>query len=168
MVGALTDLIVDGRVNTYRLQRNMVSGAIVGGAVGAAAGHQADQQEQKAKSRQQPSASLSNEETFKKQIGEKNYIALEYLISCNHKEAYRMTLQSSKSSQLDYELTAYAIQALIDRDRNNTSGETTALKRYIAKDKQIDSMDVAKNELGKLHAELQDERRIRGRNISCQ
>ena len=41
-VGAVTDLIVDGEVNSYRLTRNMVGGAVAGGTAGAIVGHQQD------------------------------------------------------------------------------------------------------------------------------
>jgi len=167
MVGALTDLIVDGRVNPYRLQRNMVGGAIVGGAAGAAAGHNVDEKEKQAARNNEIKASDKNEK-FRKKIGDTNYKALESLIFCHHEEAFRLTLKSVNSSQADHELAAYVIQALIDKDRNNSSGVKHALEAFIAKDEQIKSIDAASRELDKLYLQLQDERRIDGKNPTCQ
>ncbi len=166
MVGALTDLIVDGEIDPYRLQRNMVSGAIVGGAAGAVAGHQVDKQAEKAAAKPEP-ASSSEDEDLKNMIGATNYQALGQLISCQHDEAFRLTLESARSSDLDHELAAYAIEALIDTDRGNEEGKVRALEAFIAKDDKIRSLEVAERELKKLYERLQDERRIRGKSMTC-
>ncbi|NOR57494.1 MAG: hypothetical protein GQ474_03115 [Sulfurimonas sp.] len=168
MVGALTDLIIDGKVNPQRLQRNLVSGAIAGGATGAIIGQNEENKSKKKEIASEPVTDHDDEEKLKKKIGDDNYVGLEYLISCKHSDSYRMALKASKSSNITYELTAYALQALVDRDRNNASGETHALESFIAKDEKITSIDVARGELDKLYEQLQDERRIRGQNVSCQ
>lgn len=162
LVGALTDLIVDGRVDPYRLKRNIVAGALVGGTAGVIVGDN----EHKKNKKQTPD--IDKHEILKNKIGANNYTGLKYLILCKHNEAYRITLEHSKSSKLDYKLYAYVLQALIDKDRNNIAGMTNSLKNFIAVDKEISSMDIAKTELDKLYLKLQDERRILGQDISCQ
>lgn len=163
MVGALTDLIVDGKVNPYRLKRNVVSGAIAGGMTGAAAGHQAEQRQQTAKA--EPTSSGNNR--LRKRIGEQNYHALELLVHCQHKEAYALALKSAKSDMLNYELGAYAVQALIDKDRGNSEGVQRAIEAFIAKDDKITTVSKAREELDKVYQSLQDERRIEGLNPNC-
>lgn len=166
LIGALTDLVIDGQVNPQRLQRNLVSGAIAGGATGAIIGENENQKMKQQQQNQEAAPVVTGDDKLKKKIGGDNYAGLEYLISCKHTEAYRMTLKSAKSSKPNYELSAYVIQALIDRDRNNTSGETRALESFITKDEKINSVDVARGELDKLYEQLQDERRIRGESVT--
>ncbi|NOQ30936.1 MAG: hypothetical protein GQ570_07415 [Helicobacteraceae bacterium] len=161
LVGALTDLIINGQVNPARLQRNMVSGAIAGGATGAIVGSHSNKVEKVAKKES------NSDKALKSEIGKTNYVGLEYLVNCKHEDAYRMAIESTKSSNIDYKLSGYALQALTDKDRSNESGMLQAMNSFIKLDKQITTLDVAKTELNKLYVKLQDERRILGQSTTC-
>jgi len=161
-VGALTDLVVDGRVNTYRLQRNLVGGAIAGGAAGAFAGSAKDRAVAQREPTRPQAASPDADAELISQIGKDNYEALVDLLNSRHETAYRKTLISAKSDNKPYRLSALAIQALIDRDRNDEAGMVASLQQFVAEDDEIKDFDEAKGELEVLHQELLDERRIRG------
>jgi hypothetical protein len=168
-VGALTDLIVDGRVNTYRLQRNMVSGAIAGGATGAAVGAQQDRQQAAQKqarreqaARQQAQDEQTSERELVKRIGKDNYRALEDLIHFRHKDAFARTLKSTRSKNTSYQAAGYAIQALVDNDRGNADGVAEALEKFLGVSDEVDSMKEAQKGLKDLAQGLHDERRVQG------
>ena len=158
-IGAATDLIIDGRVNPDRLARNAVGGAIGGGMAGAAVGHQQDVQA--AQKAAQASAQAGDAELQKK-IGKMNYRALVALVNKQHAEAYRDTIDATRSKERDVKAAAYGIQALIDLDRGNAEGVSEALASFIAIDDEVDDIKAARAGLDQLHKELQQERRIQG------
>ena len=78
-VGAVTDLIVDGKVNSYRLSRNMVGGAVAGGVAGGVAGHKKAKAEEAARAKQEqqvPSGLAELEQT----VGSDNMRSLQNLL----------------------------------------------------------------------------------------
>jgi hypothetical protein len=160
LVGALTDLIVDGRVNTYRLQRNVVGGAIAGGAAGAAVGHRQDAAKAQAQQRQAPPD--PPDKALIKEIGKDNYKALTDLVYYRHEDAYARTLKSVRSRNEDHQAAGYAIQALIDEDRNNPEGVMDAIEEFLKVSTEVQDMKEARKGLEDLTRELADERRVKG------
>ena len=78
------------------------------------------------KKTKQKATSKTKDKALITKIGDENYAGLKLLISCKHNEAYGLTLVTSKSSNLDYQLAAYILQALKDKDRNNVTGITNS------------------------------------------
>jgi len=156
-VGAMTDLILDGKVNTDRLARNATSGAIAGGMAGAAVGHNQDVKEEAA-------ARKKAQADFKAKIGSDNYSALDNLINCRHATAYRKATEASKSRNKEVQEAAYVIQALVDTDRGNKEQADAALKQFISVNDKTSKSD-AKKGLKELMKVLKEERKSQG--ISC-
>ncbi len=162
-IGAATDLILDGKVNTDRLARNAVGGAIGGGMAGTAVGYQQDvkAEQQVAQKAAQTTAEAKGVE-LQKTIGKSNYSALVALLNKQHSDAYRYTLESTSSKKSDVKAAAYGIQALIDMDRGNADGVTEALTSFIGLEDQTDDLPTARKDLDLLYKELQQERKIQG------
>ena len=154
LLGALTDLIVDGEVNTYRLQRNLVGGALAGGVAGAAHGSRVE-----AAQAAQQSTAVSTEKI--PDIGADNMAALEALITYQHQAAYTKALKTSRSQNRNEKEAGLAIRALIDADRGNGDASREALQEFVAFDGKITASGAATG-LKELQRELADERKIRG------
>ena len=157
-VGAMTDLILDGKVNTDRLARNATSGAIAGGMAGAAVGHNQDVKETAA-------AKKKAQADFKAKIGNDNYSALSDLLNCRHATAYRKATKATGSRKQDVKEAAFVIQALVDTDRGDSKQAEEALKQFMALNDDTTKRD-AKAGLKELHRAIQDERKAQG--ISCE
>ncbi|MBY6196265.1 hypothetical protein [Vibrio hangzhouensis] len=162
MLGALTDLIVDGEVNTYRLSRNVTAGALAGGAAGAIDGYSKDQQ-QEAQQKQSQSAPAKPALEF----GPEVETSLNALISCQHDDAYRAALAAEGASQESYREAGIVMQALIDFDRNNTGGVERAIDKFVKLNTSVNDPQQAKVQLESLHKELQQERQIAGLAPNC-
>lgn len=156
-LGAVTDLIVDGSVNTDRLERNLVSGALAGGTAGAVAGARKDQQQAAAKP---PKPTEPDQEMIKK-IGNKNHDALVSLINYRHEDAYRMAVKGGDTKNQEHQEASYAIRALIDKDRGNADGMADALNSFVELDGDVGQADAQKG-LNDLHQGLEDERKAQG------
>jgi len=155
-VGALTDIVLDGKINSSTLTRNLVSGSIAGATTGAIVGSKSKKETKKVESK--PKEELM----YKEKIGSENYTALKYLVECKYNESYRTTIKTENSSNKDYKLAAYAIQALNDKDRKNDIGVSQAISKFISLSDKIKTTDTAKIELDKLYSRLLNERRVRG------
>jgi hypothetical protein len=167
LVGALTDLIVDGEVDTYRLSRNMVGGAIAGGATGAIVGSRVENDKNKDIAIEKNKKSNTQDAQLRNEIGTKNYQALELLVTCKHSDAYTLAIKEENSSNKEYKLAAIALEALIDKDRGNSDGVKSATQRYIALDDKIKNEKDATVELDKLYEKLKEQRRIQGMAQTC-
>ena len=175
LVGAMTDLIVDGRVNTYRLSRNMVGGAIAGGIAGGIAGSQqeaAAREKAGARKTEQTSVPATDKseaeiEALAKQIGPDNLNALKALVQCRHEDAFRTALQTSGSDNTDFREAGLIIQALVDRDRGNTAGVDRILPEVIAMNDELGDMATAQLGLEDIYNVLQDERKVQGLDVTC-
>jgi hypothetical protein len=167
LVGALTDLIVDGKVDTYRLSRNMVGGAIAGGATGAIVGSRVENDKNKDIKIEKNNTPNTQDEKLKSEIGAKNYQALELLVTCKHSDAYTLAIKEENSSNKEHKLAAIALEALIDKDRGNSDGVKSATKRYISLDDKIKNEKDANTELDKLYEKLKEQRRIQGISQTC-
>lgn len=164
MLGALTDLIVDGEVNTYRLSRNVTAGALAGGAAGAVDGYAKDQQAEPTQAKQNtPPAPAKPALEFGPDV-EGSVTAL---IACQHDDAYRSALRAEQASQQSYQEAGVAMQALIDYDRDNTEGVDRAVSKYVKLSSSMSDVDQAKTQLEALHKELQQERQIAGTAPNC-
>lgn len=174
-VGAMTDLIVDGRVNTYRLSRNLVGGAIAGGVAGGMAGAQKEEATEKKAAAQQASYAAAPDkdvtdaeiEALIKEIGPDNVDALKALVLCRHEEAFHIALKTSRSEDPDYREAGLIIQALTDRDRDNTAGIERVLPEVVALNGNIEDVEAAKQGLEDIYNVLIDERKIQGLNPVC-
>ena len=172
-VGAMTDLIVDGRVDTYRLKRNAVGGAVAGGTAGAIAGHQQDKADvQKAEAAEQAvtsgaAATDSERQALQQKIGKENTQALQALVQCRHEEAYRIGLGTARSDNTDHKEAGLIIQALVDRDRGNMDGANRVLPEIVEMNKKLADLTDAQKGLENLHQILVDERKVQGINPSC-
>ncbi|WP_455755999.1 hypothetical protein [Sulfurimonas sp.] len=155
-VGALTDIVLDGKINSSTLTRNLVSGAIAGATTGAIVGSNSKKETKKVESK--PTEELM----YKEKIGSENYTALNHLVECRNNVSYRITIKTESSQNKDYKLAAYAIQALNDKDRKNEIGITQSINKFIALSDKIRTKDTAKIELDKLYSKLLNERRVRG------
>jgi hypothetical protein len=183
LLGAVTDLIVDGRVNTYRLERNLVSGAIAGGVAGAAVGHQQDvAQARRVETETAVRAGTAPQpvvmaETVKAQtvaearrpdrelvdqIGKDNYQALTELLYYRHEDAYRQTLNSVKSSNQEHREAGYVIQAMIDDDRGNPAGVEQAVARFLEINETVGGAKEVQEGLEALGEALDEERKVKG------
>ncbi len=175
-IGAMTDLIVDGRVNTYRLSRNMVGGAIAGGIAGGVAGSQAEKTAvEKANAREmektlilETEESDDEAESLEKSIGPDNVNALKSLVQCRHEDAFRKALQTARSENPEYREAGLIVQALVDRDRGNTAGVDRVLPEVISMNDELEDMTSARQGLDSIYIILQDERRIQGLDVACQ
>lgn len=156
-VGAMTDLILDGKVNADRLARNATSGAIAGGMAGAAVGHSRDVKEEAA-------AKKKAEAEFKARVGRENYSALTDLVNCRHATAYRKATEAAKSRKQSVKEAAYVIQALVDTDLGDMAQAQAALNQFIDIQRETSKAE-AKKGLKELMKVLQDERKQQG--ISC-
>ena len=167
-VGALTDLIVDGHVNPYRLERNAVAGAIVGGAAGAAQGHAKDKSERdRATMKTVAAEQMRDEQELIAEIGADNFRGLEALVTCQHKDAYRLALKAIESDKPQFKEAGYVVQALVDKDRGNDHGADRSLSEFLAiTDLELDQ-ETAKKELDVLMGELLVERRVQGIAPQC-
>ncbi len=174
-IGAMTDLIVDGRVNTYRLSRNMVGGAIAGGIAGGVAGSQAEEAAvEKATAREmertpilETEESADEAESLEKSIGRENVNALKALVQCRHEDAFRKALQTSRSENPEYREAGLIVQALVDRDRGNSAGVDRVLSEVIAMNDKLEDITSARQGLDDIYIILQDERRIQGLDVAC-
>lgn len=163
-VGATTDLILHGKVNTDTLARNATSGAIAGGMAGGTYGHQKNKAE-KAKNKLAQAPSKADEEATKlltNKIGKDNVKALEDLMYSNYEDAYKKTLKSVNSKNQDYQETGYIVQALIDTDRKNPKGVDAALTEFVAINDKVDNLKDAKKALNDLYKQLLNMRKIKG------
>lgn len=171
LVGAMTDLIVDSRVITYRLSRNMVGGAIAGGIVGSqqevAAREKAGTRKTEQTSVPATDKSEAEIEALAKQIGPDNLNALKALVQCRHEDAFRTALQTSGSDNTDYREAGLIIQALVDRDRGNTAGVDRILPEVIAMNDELGDMATAQLGLEDIYNVLQDERKVQGLDVTC-
>lgn len=167
-VGALTDLIIDGKVDPRRLQRNAVSGGIVGGAGGAAVGYQKDKAEEKEEKLKQSNVTKSEATKLREQIGDDNFKGVKYLIACDHESAFRLTIQTVKSEKLNYRKAGVVLQALIDKDRGNEDGVNRSINQYLELAENTDlNTSTASKELGHLYSQLVDERKVKGISPTC-
>ena len=162
LLGAVTDLIVDGEVNTYQLQRNMVSGALAGGTAGAVVGHQKYKTEEQVKAASTPPPPPAAEKDLVKKVGKDNYRALEDLVHYRHADAYKSATKAVKSNNQTYQEAGYAIQALVDLDRDNTDGMQEAISQLLQLDGAVKDAKAAEKGLKALQGELQDERKAQG------
>ena len=163
-VGATTDLILHGEVNTDTLARNATSGAIAGGMAGGAYGHQKNKAEQK-QNKPAPTVSKADEEATKlltEKIGKDNIKALEALLYSNYEDAYKKTLKSIKSKNDNYRDAGYAIQALIDTDRKNKKGVEESLNKFVEFNDKVDNIKDAQKGLDKLYDNFLDMRKVKG------
>ena len=163
-VGATTDLLLHGEVNTDTLARNATSGAIAGGMAGGAYGHQKNKAEQK-QNKPTPTISKADEEATKllaEKIGKDNVKALESLLYSNYEDAYKKTLKSIKSKNQDYQEAGYVVQALIDTDRKNEKGVDAALTEFVALNDKADSLKDAQKGLKDLYKQLLNMRKVKG------
>lgn len=170
LLGAVTDLIVDGRVNTHRLERNLVAGAVAGGVAGGVQGSQQAKQEKTIQDQAQkkPQAAQDQEiAALEKEIGSDNVQGLVHLINCDHKKAFAMGLKTEKSSNMNIAEAGVILQILTDKDRGNAQGVSLGIKSFLEKNDQIDSEDIARQELEKLMTALINERKIQGVNLKC-
>lgn len=165
LVGAVTDLIIDGRVNTHRLERNIVGGAVAGGIAGGVAGHSKD----KAEKQQNESSAPPSDDYAKleKEIGPRNIAGLERLINCSHKEAFAVGLETEKSDKPAYSEAGLILQILVDHDRNNQERVASGITRLLQVNDKIGDKETAMKELEALSSALKDERKIHGRNPDC-
>ncbi|MGX9522382.1 hypothetical protein ACWX0P_26805 [Vibrio mediterranei] len=161
MLGALTDLIVDGEVDTYRLSRNVTAGALVGGTAGAVDGYAKDQQQEA----QQQKATAPAKPSL--DFGPDIDASVNALISCQHDNAYRSALAAESASQESYKEAGVAMQALIDFDRHNTEGVDRAVSKFVKMSSSINDPAVAQTQLEAFHKELQQEREIAGLSPNC-
>ena len=161
-LGAVTDLIVDGRVDTYRLQRNLVGGAVAGGAAGAAMGHQKDLAETQQKQAQAARAERGEQADLAREIGHRNVDALIDLLNYRHEKAFSKALKTSKSGSLKQREAGLVIQALVDADRGNEAGAREAVEAFVELNEDTDDVTEAMAGLKELQAGLQDERKIKG------
>jgi len=164
-VGAMTDLILDGKVNTDRLARNATSGAIAGSMAGAAVGHNQDIKEEQAARKVEAEARRKAQADFKAKIGSDNYSALTDLLNCRHSTAYRKAAKAADSRNKDVQEAAYVIQALVDTERGNREQAQEALKQFVAINDNTSKSDAQKGLKALLKA-LGDERKAQG--ISCE
>ncbi len=165
LVGAVTDLIIDGRVNTHRLERNIVGGAVAGGIAGGVAGHAKDKAEKEQKESSAPPS--DDYAALEKEIGPQNIAGLEQLINCRHKEAFALGLETEKSDNPSYSEAGLILQILVDHDRNNREGVTSGITRLGQVNDKIGNKETAMKELDALSSALQDERKIQGHNPIC-
>lgn len=172
-VGAVTDLIVDGEVNSYRLTRNMVGGAVAGGTAGAIVGHQQDKadtaQDKAAEQAVAAGATATDAETeaLKKKIGPDNVRGLKQLLLCKHEEAYRIGLSTARSDNPNYKETGLVLQALVDKDRGNMDGANRVLPAIVEMNDKLDDLSAAQKGLEDLHQMLVDERSVQGMSPTC-
>ena len=172
-VGAMTDLIVDGEVITYRLARNAVGGAVAGGTAGAVVGHQqdkADAEQEKAAEQAVASGSAATDAelaALKKKIGPDNVKGLQQLMLCQHEEAYRTGLGTARSDNPDYKETGLVLQAMVDRDRGNMDGVNQILPEIVKMNDKLADLAAAQKGLEDLHQMLVDERKIQGKSPTC-
>ena len=166
-VGGMTDLILDGKINTSTMARNATSGAIAGGMAGAAYGHQQDKQQDKqqkvaASDKTSVTENSNTDKQLKKRIGSNNFDALVDLAYKRHESAYKKTLKSVKSKNKDYQEAGYIIQALIDKDRNNAKGVEESLNKFVELNKEKGDIKEAQKGLNKLYGELLNIRKVKG------
>lgn len=163
-VGATTDLILHGEVNTDTLARNATSGAIAGGMAGGAYGHKKDKADKKSKQKApEPSkADIEATKLLTEKIGKINMDALDKLLYSNYEEAYKKTLKSVKSSNKNYSEAGYVIQALIDTDRKNQKSVDESLNNFIASNGKIDNLKDAQKGLKSIYKQLENMRKVKG------
>jgi hypothetical protein len=162
-LGAVTDLIVDGRVNTYRLERNLVGGAVAGGVAGAAAGHQQDvRAEQQRRAQAAAAADREPDRELVAKIGKDNYAALGALLNYRHEEAYRRALKATRSKNRAYQESGYVIQALVDKDRGHADGVQEAVTQFLDLNDTVKGEQEARKGLDDLYQLLEDERKVKG------
>lgn len=174
-VGAMTDLIIDGKVDTDRLARNAVAGAVAGGTAGAVAGYQKDKASEKAaesgdaKAEPQAVASTSDVkgEDLKQRIGAQNVSGLEMLVACRHADAYRTGQQTARADNTSYRDAGLILQALVDHDRGNSDGVARILPVIVEKIEKVTDQTSAEKGLSELQQMLDDERSAQGLNPSC-
>ncbi len=169
LVGAITDLIIDGRVNTHRLERNIVGGAVAGGVVGGVAGHSMDKAEkqQKESAAAAPFSHEDNYSKLEKEIGPRNIEGLERLINCGHKEAFAVGMETQKSDNPAYSEAGLILQILVDHDRNNQEGVVSGITHLVQVNDKIGDKETAIKELEALSSALKDERKIQGLTPDC-
>ncbi|MFA0441382.1 hypothetical protein BCU70_10235 [Vibrio sp. 10N.286.49.C2] len=165
MLGALTDLIVDGEVDTYRLSRNVTAGALAGGTAGAVDGYSKDQQEEAKQAAQTVKPTKPTKPTL--DFGPDVDASVNALVSCQYDAAFRSAIAAEKASQQSYQEAGIAMQALIDYDRNNASGVDVAVNKFVKISSSVDNADDAKTQLASLHQELLQERQIAGKPAKC-
>lgn len=161
-LGAITDLIVDGSVNTYRLERNLVSGAIAGGAAGAAVGASQDRQKAQAAQAAKPTPPPEPGKEAIAEIGRDNYEALVALISYRHEDAYRKAVKGGKSKNPQHQEASYVIRALVDKDRGKADGVADALASFLELDTSVKNEAEARKGLDELYQGLEEERKAQG------
>jgi len=173
-VSAMTDLIVDGRVDTYRMSRAAAAGAVVGGTAGAMAGQaqyeqQKEQEVQAEKEAARKSAQADTSvQALEAEIGKQNVQGIWELVQCNHEEAYRIGLSTARADEKQIMEAGIILQALVDRDRGNTDGMDRALQSFVEQSSEVDDVQTAKAELETLHGMLMDERKVHGLAPACQ
>lgn len=169
-VGAMTDLVVDGRVNTYRFARNATAGAIAGGVAGGISGQAKHEAQEKQKQAQQaataPPAPAADADLAKK-IGSENVQGLSNLIQCRHEEAFRIGMRTAQSDKREVMEAGIALQALVDKDRGIMDGADRAVQAFVDRSSELNDVATAKSELNKLHDMLKDERRVQGLSPEC-
>jgi hypothetical protein len=151
-VGAATDLILHGKVNTDHLAHNMVSGAVGGATAGAVVAHKEDKQTEK-------NATAHAAKELEAKIGSENYSALNDLLNYQYADAYAKTLNTVKSRKKSEKEAALIIQALVDKDRGNKDGMQESLAEFV---KLRGDEAKASKGLDDLHGELKDMRKIQG------
>ena len=163
-VGATTDLILHGKVNTDTLARNATSGAIAGGMAGGVYGHQKDKAKKQAKPQTESSTKTDAEATKKltKKIGKDNIEALEALLYSDYETAYKKTLKSVDSSKQEHQEAGYVIQALIDTDRKNSKGVDASLNEFVKLNDKTNDLKTAQKGLNDLYKRFLDMRKIKG------
>ena len=166
-VGAVTDLIVDGRVNTYRLERNIVAGAVAGGTAGAIAGSKVPADPPPAESSPKKNGRDEAYDQLERDVGPENMKGLEMLVFCDHQGAFSTGLNTEKSDDPGYSEAGLILQILTDHDRGNTEGVDRGLDKLLTTNDQIGTMGQARQELDNLWTALKDERRIQGRAPTC-
>lgn len=172
-VGAVTDLIIDGKVDSSRLERNLVGGAVAGGTAGAVAGYKKDkaaEQKNKTTTAQPVKVADSNaeNEALEQKIGQQNVAGLNALVACQHEAAYRIAIQTAGSENADHSLAGLILQAMVDNDRRNTEGVARLLPKIVETSDKVNDLSAAQNGLEKLQQKLTDERQIQGLSPVCQ
>ena len=162
-VSAMTDLIIDGKVDSDRLTRAAVGGAVAGATAGAIYGQQQSNLSARSAGNQVPSTPAVNQ--LRAQFGEQNTQSAVALVNCDHQQAFRYALDAEKSSDQQQRNAAIALQALIDADRGNSSASRATMQRY----QQATGHSAANvsSGLSQLQQQLYNERRVAGQPTNC-
>jgi len=172
----MTDLIVDGKVDTHRMSRAAAAGAVVGGTAGAMSGQAKHEQQEKQKQQeaqaaqeaaQKSAAAGTTVEELEAQIGPQNVQGLWELVQCRHAEAYRIGMSTAQADKAEVMEAGLILQALVDQDRGNTDGTDRALQAFVDQSSELDDLATARTELDVLHGMLKDERKVHGLAPEC-